>query len=392
MKKIILFSLLFVLLFSFNVFANDFIFNPNEEGSVTIVSDKGTIRGKTAENMVVKLNEDEIVTDESGVFVFSNLDKGMYDLVIKNNDGKEVYNEKIEIKNNETVNLGEVNLNSSSVDVENEESQIDFKKIEENNKKEKDFIIDNLSFEHKVSFLNIDYRKELSISDDYRTTFSTKGVLNETSIQLPFKYNNHTISLGMDYGRISSDNAEEMEYRNGSLDNIYMVSYESDYTNLKASYYYDLSNLGRIKGFVGKNYYSNDFDNSSFTNSSNPDHFGKTYFEGDGILYGFSFDTYINKYMNIGDNNLLNNLLIGFEYMQSQDDVKVSSTNDFSSFSTTGYRNSFDFYIGYRKNYDIKLGYKYIENISDEHIDKNYYYPSLEMEMEGFYFSVGMEF
>lgn len=392
MKKVFVLSIILICFFSFNVYANDFIFNRGNSESITIISDKATIKGITLPNVIIKLNNNQTTSDNTGYFEFNDLDKGSYDLRILNEQGKEVYNEIIKINNNENVNLGNINIGNDSIDVSEEKSQIDFKKIKEKRNEKSNFFIDNLSFEHKVSFLDINYNKNLSIGDDYRSTYSTKGILNETTIKLPFSYNNHTLALGMDYGKISSDNAEEFEYNNGYLDNIYMVSYESDYVNLKASYYYDMQNLGRIKGFVGTNYYSNDFDNSRFTSTNSPDHFGKNYFEGDGFIYGFSFDTYINKYMNLGNNNLFNNMLLGFEYMKSQDDVKVSSTNEFSSFTTTGYRDIFDFYIGYRNKYDVKVGYKYIKNYVDEYVEKTFYYPSLDMEMKGFYFSVGIEF
>lgn len=388
MKKIILFILMFCLLINFPVSANDFIFNQEGGDNITIVSDKGTIKGKTEEKFVVNLNGEERIITENGRFSFTNLEPDIYKLKIYNQNETLIYEKEIIIENNETVNLGTINDKKANNNLE-EQSYIDFEKA---NQKEENsnFLIESLSFENQFSIMNIDYRNNLSVGDGYRTTYSSSGYLNEIQTKLPIKMDKINIELGIDYGVFSSDSDTEREYNNNSLNEVYMVDLEGNYVNLKGSVFYDISGIGRIKGFLGMNYYKNTFDKTNFENGTG--NRAKIDYDGDGFIYGISFDTYIGEYLNSKENNFLSNVLLGFGYSRSESDIKVSNTFNFDNFNTSGYKNTLDFYIGYRKNFDLKLGYKMIDYYVSEYNDLNYYYPDLELEMSGLYISLGMNF
>lgn len=391
MKKVFVVLVLLIIL-TLPVNANDFIFNSEGGDNITIVSDKGTIKGQTEENYKIIFNGEEKIVGENGNFVFSNLDPNSYSLKIYDIEDNLIYEKEIEIEGNETIDLGEVGLKEKeeSIDISNNEGQVDFEKANQNSNKGQVFLIEGLSFENQFSILKVNYRHDLSIGDDYRSTYSSSGYLNEIKAKLPIKFDKFNIELGIDYGTFSADNANEIEYNNGTRSNVYMVDPEGNYVNLKGSVFFDIENIGRIKGFLGPTFYKNTFEKSSFNSGSGE--FNKIYYDGGGFVYGFAFDTYIGDYFNENDDNPLQNVLIGVEFSRSENDIKVSSTDIFTSFNTTGYKNTLDFYIGYRKNFDIKIGYKSIEYFAEEYVENNFVYPNLSLDFQGVYVSLGMDF
>lgn len=390
MKKIFLLLLILILFFSQTVLSADFIFNENNSDSVVIVSEYATVKGQTKENYIVKFGDETVTIDEEKKFEFDNVEPGEYILKVLEQNDNQLYKKEIVIEDKETVNLGEILIDKSKkdgIELTEYESPVDFKKAQM--KDEKENKIEGLLFENQFSLMNFTYNKNISLGDNYRSSYSSDGYLNEIKIKLPVVFNDINLQFGLDYGTFSANSGDEVEYLNGTLNNRFMVDFTGNYVNLKTSLAYDMEGIGRIRGFLGQKYYKNVFDKSIFGTGTGE--FYKDYYDGKGLMYGVGFDTYFGKYTNTS-NPFLDSLLLGFEYSYSNNEVDVSSTTEFSSFHTTGYKSIVDFYIGYRKDFDVKIGYKKVNYFVDEFTQGVFYYPSMDLEMSGVYFSLGKNF
>lgn len=387
MKKIFIFILL-VLILSPSALSADFIFNEENSDEIIIVPENAIVKGQTKENYIVKLGDKTKTIDSSREFVFKGLKPGNYYLSVLDQNNNQLHKKEIVINDNEIIDLGEIIINQEQIELTNYQSPVDFEKAQM--KDEKETKIEGLLFENQFSIMNFSYNKNLSSGDNYRSHYQSDGTLNELKVKLPLVINNFKAQIGLDYGTFSANSGDEVEYLNEQLDNRYMVDFSGNYVNFKGGIAYEMQNFGRIRAFLGRKYYKNIFDKSSFAGGTGELY--KDYYDGKGLMYGVGFDTYLGKYLNLSKNQIMNNLLLGFEYSHSNNEVDVSSTTEFSGFNTNGYKSMIDFYIGYRKDFDVKVGYKKVNYFVEEFTKGEFYYPSLDLEMSGLYFSLGMNF